>query len=142
MEDMDEAKKYQRLVAALLIKLRTDKGYSGIAFADIAGVAQSTYQQIESENSYPKLDTLVKICKAHNLTLNEFTNMLEGQENKLIIEGLTPNNKESVKAIVSTMKNLQKLPPETQAESSGLTNTGKDVEKLRFKKENKRQKEA
>ena len=32
MEEMDEAKKYQKLVADLLIKLRTEKGLSGIAF--------------------------------------------------------------------------------------------------------------
>jgi len=139
---MEEAEKYKRLVAALLVKLRTEKGYSGIAFADIAGVAQSTYQQIELGKSFPKLDTLIKVCKAHNLTLNEFTNMLEGQEEKLIIEGLNPDNRRNLTAIANTMKSNQKLPPETQAGSAGLTDTDRNGIKPKFKRTKKKQKEA
>jgi transcriptional regulator with XRE-family HTH domain len=122
-------------VGNLVARLRLERGInSQNALSEMADVAQSTIRELELGGRTPNIETLAKICDVLDLTLAEFFNQISGDEEKLIIEGLTPDNKRNLTAIANTMKNNQKLPPDSRADSSGLTPLDKEVNNLKYKK--------
>lgn len=53
--------------------LRLAKGYTGKDLETLSGVTQSTISKIESNTDYyPKVDTLLALCKALDITLTDF----------------------------------------------------------------------
>lgn len=137
---MEELEKYKLLIGDLLEKLRLEKGYSQTALADIAGVAQSTYRDIEMGKSAPNIMTLIKICSVFDMTLTEFVVQLDGPKNRVIIDDLSPDNKQNILAIANTMKNQQKLADDTRDGLSGLTESGKSDSEIHLKREKRRKK--
>mgnify|MGYP001014065788 CR=1 FL=1 len=131
-------------IGELVTKLRIERGIvSQNMLAQMADVSQSTVRELELGERTPTVETLAKICDVLKITLAEFfVEATGGMENKLLIDGLSPSNQESIKAIANTMKNMQNLPPETQKESNGLTNTDKNGGKIRYKRESKKKKDA
>jgi transcriptional regulator with XRE-family HTH domain len=130
-------------IGELVTKLRIERGIvSQNMLAQMADVSQSTVRELELGERTPTVETLAKICDVLKITLAEFfVEATGGMENKLLIDGLSPSNQESIKAIANTMKNMQNLPPETQKESNGLTNT-ENGGKIRYKRESKKKKDA
>lgn len=133
-----------KTIGETITRLRTERGIvSQNMFSEIVGVSQSTIREIEQGTRSTTIETLVKICEPLNISLVEL--LIEatgGMGDKLLIDGLNPKFKEVVRAVANTVKNIQESPPDVQAESNGLTNLGKDVGKIRFKKEKMKQKEA
>ncbi|MDA8334136.1 MAG: helix-turn-helix transcriptional regulator [Peptococcaceae bacterium] len=51
-------------IAARIVELRKEKGYSTTKLARLAGIAQSTLREIEIGKTSPTWDTILKICQA------------------------------------------------------------------------------
>lgn len=59
-------------IGSRLRELRKGLGVSGNALARMAGVAQSTISEIESNRTVPSINVLNKLCRAMGITLGDF----------------------------------------------------------------------
>ncbi len=71
-------------------KMRFQRGWSLYELAQEAGITQSTLTSMLKRGNPPKIDTLVCICDAFDITLAQF--FTEDEE----LERLTPKEKELV----------------------------------------------
>ncbi|MQL53623.1 helix-turn-helix domain-containing protein [Desulfofundulus thermobenzoicus] len=51
-------------IANRIVQLRKERNYSTTKLAKLAGIAQSTLREIEIGNTSPTWDTILKLCKA------------------------------------------------------------------------------
>ncbi len=74
-------------------KKRKEKNYTQSDIANLLGIKQTTYSDIENKRIQLKADDLIKICCFLNISFNEFL----GEESKSII--LTPKEIEAIKSL-------------------------------------------
>ena len=85
--------------------LRNEKGWSINYLAMESGLTQSTLNNLYTRNTEPKISTLRAICGAFGITLSEFFNEDE-PEDELIrrVKHLSTENK---KALLQLVRNLK-----------------------------------
>ena len=86
-------------------QLRKEKGWSINYLAMESGLTQSTLNNLYARNTEPKISTLRAICGAFGITLSEFFNE-EEKEDELIrrVRTLSQENKQALLQIVKNLK--------------------------------------
>jgi len=126
-----------------LKELRARDKLSQADLAKLLNVAAGTIGMWETGERNPDRMMLIKIADLFNVSLD----YLAGRPTKeAIIEGLIDGLTEEEVMYLSEQAEFyryrKKLPPETQADSAGLTDTGRNGIKPKFKGVKKKQKEA
>lgn len=86
-------------------QLRKEKGWSINCLAMESGLTQSTLNNLYARKTEPKISTLRSICGAFGITLSEFFNE-EEKEEELIrrVKRLSQENKQALLQIVKNLK--------------------------------------
>ena len=85
--------------------LRKEKGWSINYLAMESGLTQSTLNNLYSRNTEPKISTLRAICGAFGITLAEFFNEEESEDE--LIRMVKSLSKENKKALLQLLKNVK-----------------------------------
>ena len=85
--------------------LRKEKGWSINYLAMESGLTQSTLNNLYSRNTEPKISTLRAICGAFGITLADFFNE-EEKDDELVrrVKSLSKKNKQALLQIVKNLK--------------------------------------
>lgn len=92
-------------------QLRKQKNWSVYKLCNEADITQSTLTNMYARGTYPSLATLINICKAFGITLSEFfdenekNNELTLQEKELIKEfrSLSDKQKDAIRVMMKTL---------------------------------------
>ena len=85
--------------------LRKEKGWSINYLAMESGLTQSTLNNLYSRNTEPKISTLRAICSAFGITLADFFN--EEEKDDELVRRVKSLSKENKQALLQIVKNLK-----------------------------------
>ena len=85
--------------------LRKEKGWSINYLAMESGLTQSTLNNLYSRNTEPKISTLRAICGAFGITLADFFN--EEEKDDELVRRVKSLSKENKQALLQIVKNLK-----------------------------------
>ncbi len=126
-----------------LKELRARDKLSQADLAKLLNVAAGTVGMWETNERNPDRAMLIKIADLFDVSLDSLVGR-PTKEAKIenLLDGLSEEEIMHLSEQAEFYRYKKKLPPNEQAESHGLTNIGKDAEKIRFKREKRKQKEA
>lgn len=93
-------------ILARIDELRTERGWSINNLAMEAELTQSTLNNLYTRNTEPKISTLRSICNAFGITLSEFFNEKNTNDDELL-RRVNSLPKESKKALLTLLKNIK-----------------------------------
>ncbi len=94
-------------VGKRITELREVKGYSVNKLADISGVSQSYLRDIELGNKQPTVEYLEYICYGLGVTLQDFFNENNNEDNKLF-SAILKLSKEQQEKLIDFLNTLSK----------------------------------
>lgn len=99
------------IIGNKLLTYRKQKGFTQAEVAEIAEISDRTYADIERGSTNMRMETLVSICKALNITPNELLiddeNLLDIEKEQLLkqLDSCNPKEKETALKLLSVYLN-------------------------------------
>lgn len=88
--------------------LRKSRGFSGTELADECGVSQKDVSKWENNKATPSVESLIKICKALNISADELLGLDSIERRYIVIDEPEDGNGDSFEEAFQTLKEANK----------------------------------